>query len=80
MKFTVDVNYNDLVNLEDLHRTIPICIKHKKAITKDNNKFTERELMTMYYVCGECRKIYNNKIKSLAKVESQLWKQYENRK
>lgn len=39
-------------------------------------RYSERELMTMYYKCKDCKKLYDSYITSLKKVERQLWKYY----
>ncbi|MEK6953990.1 MAG: hypothetical protein AABX01_03210 [Candidatus Micrarchaeota archaeon] len=71
-KFIVNASENDLNNLEDLLLTIPTCIKHRRF---DDKKFTEREQMTMYYVCKDCNKIKDAHNRSLSKIWLQLCKQ-----
>jgi hypothetical protein len=75
--FKVSLRGVDLDNLEDLLDSIPICGKHKaNGLVFGTKEIPERELMTMYYQCADCKKVHDAHMKALARVYSQLCRQY----
>ena len=67
-KLTIETTLRDLNLLEDFWSTISSCNKHKRNIKKTS----ERELMTMYYVCKDCEKLYKNQNDAARRIEGKL--------
>jgi hypothetical protein len=79
--FKVKLRGVDLDNLEDLLGTIPVCDDHKglpgsKYNGSGKKDITERDLMTQYYICKNCRKVHDAHMNALKRVYSQLCRQY----
>ena len=72
-KLTVDVNHKDLLNLEDFLDCIPLCKKHKGLCTP---KVTERDLVTFYYECKDCEKVYDKWRAGAKRIECKLWEEF----
>jgi len=75
VKLTIEITPRDILSLEDLYSSIPVCSKHM-GFSKKSKVIPERELMTMYYECSECAKVYDSLRYALMRVEGNLVKEH----
>lgn len=78
IKLTTETTLRDIELLEDFWSTIPLCNKHKGEM----EGVSERDLMTMYFICKDCDKEYQNQNNAARRIEGKLaheyWKLSEN--
>ena len=72
----VKFSREDMLNLEHQLQCIPLCQKHKSYSPPADIGIPERELMTMYYECDECQKVYDKWESSVRKIYSQLCRKF----